>query len=81
MKGIRVLESFTPTQNGTEPVNYRTETNTIKPIAGKQAAVTVGGGIIYREVTTALRRSGLYSTGAAHGSFLFPGAFYKSSSN
>jgi FAD/FMN-containing dehydrogenase len=69
MKGIRVLESFKPTKEGVESVNYKTETNTITPIPGKQAAATVGGGVIYKEFNKALARSGLYSTGAAHGMF------------
>jgi hypothetical protein len=67
MKGIRILELFTPTKDGAEPVTYKTKANTITPVPGKQAAATVGGGVIYREFNKALRASGLYSTGAAHG--------------
>jgi FAD/FMN-containing dehydrogenase len=67
MNGIRILESFIPTMDGAEPVTYKTNANTIIPVPGKQAAATVGGGVIYREFNKALRASGLYSTGAAHG--------------
>jgi hypothetical protein len=67
MKGIRILESFTPTKGGAESVTYKSKANTIVPIPGKQAAATVGGGVIYREFNKALRSSGLYSTRATHG--------------
>jgi hypothetical protein len=67
MKGVRVLESFEPTKEGAEPVTYKTVTNVIKPVAGKQPAVTVGAGINTEEIQRELRKSGLYATGAAHG--------------
>jgi hypothetical protein len=69
LKGVRIHESFTPSQNNTEPVNYRTVANTIKLEPGKQAAATVGGGVTYKEFNRVLRASGLYSIGAAHGEF------------
>jgi FAD/FMN-containing dehydrogenase len=67
MKGIRVLESFTPTTNGAEPVNYKTVTNAIWPTSGKQAAVTIGAGVTGLEMSSALARSGLFALFASHG--------------
>jgi hypothetical protein len=67
MKGMRVLESFVPTKEGAEPVNFKTVTNVIKPVAGKQAAVTVGAGINIELAQKELRKSRLYMIGAAHG--------------
>jgi FAD/FMN-containing dehydrogenase len=75
MKGIRVLPSFTPTSAGAESVNYTTQANTIKPIPGQQAAVTVGGGVNIDELNRALGKSGLYSVGAAHGSVSVAGGW------
>jgi FAD/FMN-containing dehydrogenase len=75
MKGIRVLESFTPTTAGAESVNYTTQANTIKPIANQQAAVTVGGGVNIEELNKALGKSRLYSVGAAHGSVSVAGGW------
>jgi hypothetical protein len=67
LKGARVLESFTPSINGAEPVDYKTVTNVIKPSPDKQAAVTFGGGMTSNELNGELRKSGLYTVGAAHG--------------
>jgi hypothetical protein len=67
IKGIRVLESFTPTAKGAEPVDSKTLANQIKPVTGKQAAATIGGGINIDELNNVLRKSGLYAVGAAHG--------------
>jgi FAD/FMN-containing dehydrogenase len=67
MKGIRVLESWTPTANGSEPVTYKTVANVIKPNPNKQAAVTIGGGCTTMEVNAQLIKSGLVAPGAAHG--------------
>jgi hypothetical protein len=64
---VRVLESFTPTAKGAEPVSKTTKTNAIKPVPGKQAAVTFGAGLSTMELNTALLASGLISPGAAHG--------------
>jgi hypothetical protein len=71
IKGIRVLESFTPTMKGAEPVDSKVPANEIKPVPGKQAAVTIGGGVNIDELNKALRKSGLYAVGAAHGMKLF----------
>jgi hypothetical protein len=67
MKGIRVLESFTPTAQGAEPVNFRTVTNAIWPTSGKQAAVTIGAGVTGLEMSAALAKSGLFALFASHG--------------
>lgn len=67
MKGVSVLESFNPTPQGAEPVTYKTVSNVIKPVAGKQAAATIGGGINIDDLNKALKASGLYAIGAAHG--------------
>jgi hypothetical protein len=67
MKGVRVLETFEPSAHGAEPVDYKTVTNVIKPVADKQAAVTFGAGITSDELNRELRKSGLYTVGAAHG--------------
>jgi hypothetical protein len=71
IKGIRVLESFTPTIRGAEPVDSKVPANEIKLIPGKQAAVTIGGGVNIDELNKVLRKSGLYALGAAHGMRLF----------
>ena len=64
-----MLESFTPSEKGAEPVDRTTGANVIKPAPGKQAAVTIGGGINIDELNKVLRQSGLYTIGAAHGMF------------
>ncbi|KAF2400246.1 FAD-binding domain-containing protein [Trichodelitschia bisporula] len=75
LKGIRVLDSFTPTPQGALAVNYSTKANTIAPVAGQQAAATLGGGVNVDELNAALRPSGLYSIGAAHGSVSVAGGW------
>lgn len=75
LKGIRVHESFTPTAAGAEAVDYRTAGNVIKPLPGKQAAVTVGGGVNVDEANAVLRKSGLYALGAAHGEVSIAGGW------
>jgi hypothetical protein len=75
LKGVRVLESFTPSTQGAEPVDYKTVTNIIKPSPDKQAAVTFGGGMTSDELNRELRKSGLYTIGAAHGSVSVAGGW------
>ncbi|KAF2433259.1 FAD-binding domain-containing protein [Tothia fuscella] len=75
LKGIRVLESFVPTAAGAESVDYKTKSNTIKPVIELQAAVTVGGGVNIDEANKALRQSGLYALGAAHGEVSIAGGW------
>jgi hypothetical protein len=67
LKGIRVLESFKPSEMGAAPVDRTTKANVITPAPGKQAAVTIGGGINIDELNRELRKSDLYTIGAAHG--------------
>ncbi|KAF2395824.1 FAD-binding domain-containing protein [Trichodelitschia bisporula] len=67
MKGIRLLESFTPTVKGAEPVDVKTVTNVIKPKAGQDTAITIGAGVTATEITTAAVGSGLFALIAAHG--------------
>jgi hypothetical protein len=67
LKGIRVLESFSATGKGAEGVVSSTKANVIKPVPGKQAAATIGGGVNIDELNKELRKSGLYAIGAAHG--------------
>jgi hypothetical protein len=67
MKGVRVLDSFTPTRNGAESVTYKTVTNVIKAKTGQQAAVTFGAGMSSSELNRELAKSGLWTVGAAHG--------------
>jgi hypothetical protein len=59
-----------PTLKGAEPVDSKTKTNKIIPVPGKQAAATIGGGINIDELNKALKESGLYTIGAAHGRFI-----------
>ena len=72
-KGVRVLESFTPTMEGALSVDYSSDpiggANTIKPVPGKQAAVTFGVGVSTQELTNALHRSQLFAMGAAASEF------------
>jgi FAD/FMN-containing dehydrogenase len=75
LKGIRVLESFTPTATGAKSVDYETDANKITPVAGKQAAVTIGGGVAIAELNKVLATSGLYSIGAAHDSVSVAGGW------
>jgi hypothetical protein len=56
-------------------VNYKTAGNTIKPVPGKQAAITVGGGVNIDEANKVLRKSGLYALGAAHGEVTIAGGW------
>jgi hypothetical protein len=75
LKGVRVLESFTPSVNGAESIDSKTVTNVIKPVEGKQAAVTFGGGMTIEELNRELRKSGLFTVGAAHGSVSVAGGW------
>jgi FAD/FMN-containing dehydrogenase len=71
--GITVQESFTPTPTGSaKPAK---NANVIKPVAGKQAAVTIGAGITTQELNDALDKSGLVTVGAAHGSVSVAGGW------
>lgn len=65
LTGIKVLESFTPSESGAEsPSDNAT---VIKPVPGQQAAVTFGAGMSTADINEALDSSGLFTIGAAHG--------------
>jgi FAD/FMN-containing dehydrogenase len=66
LKGVRILEDFTPTVNGADSVNSATKTNVISPQA-KQAYVTFGAGFSTQELNDQLAPSKLFALGAAHG--------------
>ena len=69
LKGIRVHESFEVTANGAPDVNYTADpardVNVIKPVKGKQAAVTFGAGYGGQQLNNALAKSGLFVMAAA----------------
>ncbi|KAF2396325.1 FAD-binding domain-containing protein [Trichodelitschia bisporula] len=65
LKGIRVLESFTPSAKGAEPP--LPQANVITPKAGTQAAVTFGAAVTTQELNNAISPSKLLTMGAAHG--------------
>lgn len=71
LKGIRVLPSFIPSTRGAQSAIGATA-NTIKPTAGRQAAVTIGAGVTTQELNNALEASGLFTIGAAHGKLVCP---------
>jgi FAD/FMN-containing dehydrogenase len=66
LKGVRVLENFTPSLSGAESVNSTTKTNTIQP-QSSQAYVTFGSGWSTQELNDQLAPSKLFTLGAAHG--------------
>jgi hypothetical protein len=63
--GVKVLESFTPTEKGAEKPPRAV--NTIVPVPGKQAAVTFGAGMPMQRINNAIFPSNLFIIGAAHG--------------
>lgn len=67
LTGIKVLESFEPTEKGAESPDPSGEAITIKPAAGAQAAVTFGAGVSTQQINDAIDASGLFTIGAAHG--------------
>jgi hypothetical protein len=75
LKGIRVLEEYKATAAGVPSVDYKTKPNNITIVPGKQAAVTVGGGVNVDEANKVLRNSGLYALGAAHGEVSIAGGW------
>jgi hypothetical protein len=69
LTGIKVLEEFTATEKGAEsPVPG--SINVITPQEGKQAAVTIGGGITTQVLNDALSPSKLFTHGAGHGELM-----------
>ncbi|KAF2436679.1 FAD-binding domain-containing protein [Tothia fuscella] len=73
LKGVRVLESFTPTAQGAErPLK---KANVIVPVPGRQAAVTFGVGVPAQQLHNAVYPSKLLTIGAAHGSVSVAGGW------
>lgn len=73
LQGIKVHESFTPSALGAE--KPPSKANVIKPVAGKQAAVTFGVGVSTQMLNDALSPSKLVTVGAAHGSVAPAGGY------
>ncbi|KAF2402488.1 FAD-binding domain-containing protein [Trichodelitschia bisporula] len=71
--GVRVLESFTPTEKGAEKPGKAP--NTIVPVKGKQAAVTFGAGLSTQRLNNLIFPSKLLTMGAAHGSVSVAGGW------
>jgi hypothetical protein len=66
LKGVRILESFTPTTSGAQSVNSTIKTNVLSP-QSSQAYVTFGVGFSTQELNDQLAPSELFTLGAAHG--------------
>ncbi|KAK2804805.1 hypothetical protein FQN51_001447 [Onygenales sp. PD_10] len=73
LKGLKVLESFTPSEAGAESPSG--DVNVIAPVAGQQAAVTFGAGYGTQELNEAIDPSKLFTLGAAHGSVRTAGGY------
>lgn len=69
LKGARVLESFTPTEQGAESVDYTSEANIITPNPDCQAAVTFGPAIAGLALNYAVALSGLFTLSGAAGKY------------
>jgi FAD/FMN-containing dehydrogenase len=67
LNGIDVLQSYTPTLQGTPSVRAGQSANVITPTPGVQAAVTVGGGTPGQFLNDALSKSKVFVLGGAHG--------------
>ncbi|KAF4553900.1 FAD-binding domain-containing protein 44 [Elsinoe fawcettii] len=65
LKGVRVMESYTPTRRGVEDLAFDTAVNTIKAKPGVQAAVTFGPGVAGFPLNAALANSSLFTTSGA----------------
>lgn len=65
LRGIKLLEDFTPTATGA--ARPQGAVNTIVPVAGKRPAVTFGVGISTQTLHNAVNPSKLMTIGAAHG--------------
>jgi hypothetical protein len=73
LKDIKVLESFTPTEQGVAKLGSKP--NTIIPVPGQQAAVTFGVGWSTQRLNNALYPSRLFTIGAGHGSVSVAGGW------
>jgi FAD/FMN-containing dehydrogenase len=67
MKGVRVVDGFVPTVRGAEGVDWKTVTNVVSRVEGREYAATFGAGVSYAELNKELAKSGLWTIGAAHG--------------
>jgi hypothetical protein len=65
IKGVKVLESFTPTAQGAAKPGRAV--NKIVPVPDQQAAVTLGAGVSTQQLHNAVFASKLFTIGAAHG--------------
>jgi hypothetical protein len=66
LKGVRLLENFTPTVNGAHSA-LSAKTNVISPKVGSRPAVTFGVGMATQPLNDAIRVSKVFTLGAAHG--------------
>jgi FAD/FMN-containing dehydrogenase len=73
LKGVKVLESYTPTEQG-QPKPGRI-VNKITSVPGNQAAVTFGVGVTTQQLHNAVYLSKLLTVGAAHGSVSVAGGW------
>lgn len=74
LRGIKIHESFTSTETGTDRLNHTEKPNVIAPVPGLQAAVTFGPAAAGLYLNYALDPSGLFSmSGAAGQSMARPG--------
>jgi hypothetical protein len=67
MKGVRVVDGFVPTVKGADGVDWKTVTNVVERVEGREYAATFGAGVSYAELNKELAKSGLWTIGAAHG--------------
>jgi hypothetical protein len=65
IKGVKVLESFTPTAQGAAKPGKKV--NKIVPVPNQQAAVTFGAGMSTQQLHNAVYSSKIFTIGAAHG--------------
>ncbi|PGG95888.1 hypothetical protein AJ79_09825 [Helicocarpus griseus UAMH5409] len=73
LTGVKVLESFTPSESGAESPSG--DVNVIEPVPGQQAAVTFGAGMSTQALNDAIDSSKLFTIGAAHGSVRTAGGY------
>lgn len=67
LTGVRVLESYEPTEQGVEPLDHDAAPNVIVPRDGTQAAVTFGSAVAGLALNYAVSMSDLYTMSGAAG--------------
>jgi hypothetical protein len=67
LKGVRILESFSPTAEGVPSVNSSSKAVKTSIPPGKQAYVTFGSGMSTQQLNNAIAPSNLFTMGAGHG--------------